>query len=384
MSGVHMHNNFPIVFTRPHQIHKIARNACTTGNLEPLRKYLRTHYGINQLDSNNNTTLLLAIRKGPQIGSLSVVKFLIERGANPRVPNKDGYDAIMCALIYNNYEVLNWFFETGLMYQFTLKGYNILHIACQSGSEVLGVVLKHMTWSADDLNTALPIACSRNVDCLKILEYGTEGGFIDCNYKIPLRYCINFGYYEDLQKIANLGHLLQYKVDIFVSYNRRKQSTSFIKELVGKRPKTILKIQNMMADIDLNRKDEYGYNYLLYLCERLGYGLTVEFLERAIHQLDINIQNPEGDTPLHLLIKHRDYDCAKVLIQRNPLFSRNKDGKTALYYLLLLLQSPYEMKVKRELIELCLQRGAELDDVPEISDGHPQIVGNSVNLLKRC
>jgi hypothetical protein len=208
------------------------------------------------------------------------------------------------------------------------------------------------------------------VDCLSLLEHGA-----DCNYKMPLKYCINFDYYQDDQKMKNLGHLLRYKADIFVTYNYKRKSTSFIRELVRKPAQTIIKIQSMIYEvenIDLNLKDQHGYNYLLYLCENYRYAWPRDVLEPAllIHKLDLNVQNPKGDSPLHLLIKRREYGCAKLLIERDVSFLHNNEGKTALYYLLTLLQVGYDLKSKKELVELCLQKGADLNEIPTFSEAH--------------
>jgi ankyrin repeat protein len=111
-------------------------------------------------------------------------------------------------------------------------------------------------------------------------------------------------------------------------------------------------------DFDFNRKDANGNNYLLYASNTKS-SFHSDLFKNT--KLDFNVQDAEGNTPLHLLIqKCRFNDFKSVVNQYQIIFYPNKKGITAFQSLIQCYCRGYW--IEHDLIESCLKAGADITE----------------------
>jgi len=73
--------------------------AASNGNLEQVKKFIRSGTNINAQDAQGITALIFAA----MAGNLDVVKVLIASGADTQVKDKLGYDAYNAAMFFGDF-----------------------------------------------------------------------------------------------------------------------------------------------------------------------------------------------------------------------------------------------------------------------------------------
>ena len=342
-------NKFPINFTQLQPVHTLCRKVCITGNFETLDKYFNKHPDtINTLDGYGNTPILLVIRYGQRSYTLEVINYLFDRGADPFIKNDQGYDALMCAIIYNVTSVIQWFFDHN--FEFNLEDYSVLELVAYCSPNSLHLFLEHMTWEQTVKDTVLQILVCTNNDCSAILEHGANPNVVDL-----LSICTNELFHINQVQLRNFDTLLQYGAQV-------PDDIAFWTKISQYDISAISYIFNSL------RQNGWTCPYFLFFyCYGMKYcppsaNRLIQFIEE--NSFDINLQDDDGNTCLHILVTEEHFHIAKTLVKRDALFLTNKEGYTPFYNLMKIrLHSCYYPKPnKKKLIELCLQKGAPVEE----------------------
>lgn len=345
-------NEFPINFKQLDRVHTLCRKVSITSNFKALDKYFNKHPDtINSIDGYGNTPLLLVIRYGQRNHTLDVINYLFDRGADPLIKNHQGYDSLMCSIIYNVSSAIQWFFDHKFEFTFTLKGYSVLELVAHYSPESIHLFLENKTWDQAIKDLVLQILVRNDIDCSPILEQGANSNVCEL-----LSHCIKGGYHLDETKLHNFDKLLQYKAKL-------PSDVSFWKTISQSKIIVIREIFRSMR--------QHGWKYkhflLYYYCHGMKYYLPsgdefIQFIEE--NSFDLNLQDQKGNTCLHLLFEKEHFHVAKALVQKDALFLANNKGQTPFYNLMKIpLHSYYYPEPhKKVLIELCLEKGAPIEE----------------------
>ncbi len=100
----------------------------------------------------------------------------------------------------------------------------------------------------------------------------------------------------------------------------------------------------------VDEKKEDGFSALHLACLNNYYEIAKCLIERVSH-LNVNVRNCNNQTPLHLAVERNSYDIIKLLIDTNrcDLNAQDKDGDTALHLLFrnfMLFKTKYAKEAK--------------------------------------
>ena len=269
--------------------------------LEYLLKTNRENIGISIIDirdRNSNIPLHYAINNN----NLNAVKILLEYGSNPNTIDKNGN--------------------------------NSLHLAVYSRSkDICEVVLKYNPNINSKTNigeTALHIACNlQNMEIIKLLLRKKDINVNSQDFEhefTPLHYSIN------LNNAAQVDYLLQNKAD------------PIIQDIYGNTPIHYCITENNIKILDfllhqksgspnINIWNIEGKIPLHYVFETIPDNIT-EYIDKLIEDSNLNIQDNDGNTCLHLLIKHDMWQQYKSVLEKKKLDITliNKNNKRPLDY----------------------------------------------------
>ena len=292
--------------------------ACQWGD-EDIVRYLITDQRCDPNIQNTylNTPLHLACNKK----SLAIIRLLLERRCRTNFPNKKG--------------------ETAQDIPLNEDGDCLLHIACQWGDED---IVKYLVID-DRCNPNIQSSTSRNTPLHIAAKYGQEDIIVqllshkECN--------------PNVQNIEG---------DTLLHIVCRRKSLDIIKLLLERRCRTNIpnNKRETAQDIPLNEDgdcllhiacqwDDVGIVQYLITDERCNpsahssfsentplhtaakYGQESIIFQLLVHQqCDLNAQNKERDTPLHIACRRRSLDIIKLLLQwRCSTDIPNKKGETA-------------------------------------------------------
>lgn len=110
---------------------KIFFNACIKGDIEVIKKILENNFDIDLTDKQGITGLNFAVA----YNQFNVVRFLIEKGANLNIKDKNGWSPIITAsqLLKDKTEIVKYLIQNGAnINQVDKDGFSALHIAIEN------------------------------------------------------------------------------------------------------------------------------------------------------------------------------------------------------------------------------------------------------------
>eukprot|EP00002_Diphylleia_rotans_P027511 TRINITY_DN5518_c0_g1_i1.p2 TRINITY_DN5518_c0_g1~~TRINITY_DN5518_c0_g1_i1.p2 ORF type:complete len:459 (-),score=74.86 TRINITY_DN5518_c0_g1_i1:2088-3464(-) len=158
----------------------IAIRAIQKNDADVMTFILDTGFDLDQRDLYGTSLLSKASSK-----DYLLTKLLLEKGADPKVEDKDGFIPLHFAILGRNYDAVRLLasFSGSLQHQ-NRKGFNSLHCACEVGSEDIVSLLLEKTKDQPQIlecpdkggNTPLHVAALRNhVNITKILlDHGVK------------------------------------------------------------------------------------------------------------------------------------------------------------------------------------------------------------------
>ncbi len=111
--------------------------------------------------------------------------------------------------------------------------------------------------------------------------------------------------------------------------------------------------------VNINKQNKDGETPLHLAIESRNPGIVNSIIERLIEQKeDINKQNKDGETPLHLAIKSRDSKIVNSIVERlieqkEDINKQNKDGETPLILSIIHGHIEAAIKITKLLINTC-------------------------------
>jgi hypothetical protein len=331
------HNPCPMNSHGLKTAHGICRKTAKTGNFQKLERFFKKHpTDISIIDDYGNTPLLMTLRLGEQPHTISVVSYLINLGADPLQYNQHGYNSIMCALIYDCYNAVNWFITHNYTYHENIKQYSSLEMAALRSARSLPLLLQHRTWSQDELDRTLDI----------VFRTGPKYG------------------------IKNITHLLEYGAsreviikEAYIDAIVRRYDTEFGQEMIS-----------ILRDINFDFNTVWHENscFLLFYSRYQRSPTILELI--AEFNIAIHVQDRLGNTPLYYFINRECYDIAFELIKKDPRFILNKENLSPFGNLLYrLIICHHDVK---NMIIYCLEHGADIEEANRIIDNTREYKGS--------
>jgi len=303
--------------------------------------------------------------------NLEMIKYLIDREININAPDcylntafiilcKNGYSNIIKELLEMKYDIYlnaqNALGKTGIHYAcenqdiFTIKlllkakvnlgltdneGNNPLHIACAlNNTEIIDLLLNHII---SEFNGGSPLS----TQCNSLQEFITnEMEIINCpnhNHETPLFLVMKHGNVKMINKFLHLQHINISTVD-------RQYQNSLLHLACEKDLVNITQILCWL-NLDPNIQNKEGNTPLHIVCRKGNLDLINIFLNNK--QVNINIQNRNLETPLHIAASHKyENICLFLLDNEAKCDIEDRHGHT--YFFIACQQGLY--KVVKKLI----------------------------------
>ncbi|MCJ7454499.1 MAG: ankyrin repeat domain-containing protein, partial [Wolbachia endosymbiont of Homalodisca vitripennis] len=289
-------------------------------------------------------------------GSLDMVKYLIEKGADFKRDNCD-FIPLYCAALCGQLEIVKYFIDnkyfeldeldrmgnTSLHYAVIhchlciveylvekgadvnlqdKKGLSSLHFAVQSGH--LDIV-KYLIEKEADVNL-------QDEYYMSSLHYAAKNGHLDIVKCLVEKGASDKDYMRSLYIAAQSGHLdiIKYLIEKVVSVSL--QDENYINPLHIAAQNGHLNVTEYLvergADVDL--QDEDGMSPLHYAAENGRLDIVKYFVER---RANVNLRNEDGMSPLHTAIQSGHLNVTEYLVERGANVDlQDEDGMSPLHY----------------------------------------------------
>ena len=249
---------------------------------------------IYQKTKNGSNCLLLAAQEG--YGDLC--KTLIEEyNFDVNVVNNNGKNPLHYCAENFNYVLFQYFLKLGNdIYQKTKHGQNCLHIASRNGDEKL---------------------------CKFLVEsYNFDPQMSDYNDKIPLHYCVERGHFTLFKYFLKIGSDIHLKTKLGENCLHLAAKGGYM-DLC----KWLVKRYNF----SVNERDMSGATPLHYCVSSGHFELFTYFIEVGS---DSNLETNSGQNCLHFAARYGDERLCKTLVETHNLDINMSDynGKTPLHY----------------------------------------------------
>ena len=252
------------------------------------------------------------------------------------------------------------------------NGDTIFHIACQKGGhDVVKYLVETLRCKVDVINehsgaTALHFACNRESDSLEVLKLVTQcdprARIRDISYlpkglgfvsgDTPLHIACRKG------NVPVIKHLLRSGHSQILNHSNVLNEFPFHLAVAANQSIQLIKLFIQYAEcFDCNAKNELNGDTILHiLCMHKSSSFCVNLL---VHKLKckVNIQNEEGNLPLHIACQntHICKDTVKVLckvLSKDEIKHQNKNGNTALHVLLRCQHDEYKIKHFQSILQI--------------------------------
>ncbi|XP_065334666.1 uncharacterized protein LOC135935955 [Cloeon dipterum] len=290
-------------------------------------------------DNSGCTALHTAVQEGKDC-----VDYLMAKDINLEVKNKRGQTYLHLAAERGDLEALQFWVELGGDLDVVDdEGSTALHFAARGGHlQFVNGLLDHITKNAKN-----------SVE--SVLEKRARANRCDNFGRTPLHFAASSKNVDLVQMLLDIDADLtltdlEGKNAMHYAVNNERM-LRFIIEKNGYLVKERLKNGNTILHLAI--RSSYQTDKFLWLVEQC--------------EIDLNVRNSEGETPLLLACKMRKWMIAKILLARNvDIHLQDKKGRTALHYAVYLESKSWDNDYKLEhtdafdlMQELC-KRGADL------------------------
>ena len=259
-----------------------------------------------------------------KIGNVERIKFLLSRGANVNLCDKDGKNALMWAVLGGNIETFNFLYPLTKSHR-SKNNECLLHFACQSNNITM---IRHIYYLSDEtqLNertidkSEIPIMYCTNLQCIQFMLsidpdqlyfQSLEGGLLHKNID-------NFDIVEFLiEKGINVD-----------TFNAFIESPLRVASDVGN-----IRVMEKLIDsgANINSVDFLNYTILMNCIANENLEAIQLLLECGAKYFSDN----DGNSVIHIAASTGNYEITRVLIENGANVNYiNDDGKTALYFCL--------------------------------------------------
>ncbi|KAF5598211.1 ankyrin repeat [Fusarium pseudocircinatum] len=286
-------------------------------------------------------------------------------------------------------------------------GYTPLHLACQTGEVSMATLLVRngADVNARTRNASTPLHYAARDGHLRVVELlitlGAESNVIDAAGMIPAMWAALEGWEDVLKYLLRISGLsLRDSGGRAVLHHAALSGSSGIVDVFERgvdtevrdyEGRTPLHLAVFSGDNDalsiLTKKlkantcalDNYGNHWLHFAAVR-G---QIDIMDRLISEfnVDVNCENRDRETPLHLVVRTRESTVIEAVIKRNPnLEARNRIGETPLMVACRLGR----IKIVKQLVNSGADRhttdnyGSSLL-IAAVSGGHKKVAGYLLN-----
>jgi ankyrin repeat protein len=223
------------------------------------------------LDINNNVPLHYAIK----FNNYNVTKKLLDNGANPNNKNNKGYNSLHIAIYNKNIDIINLILNYNIDINMkTNTGENALHIACNLQLiDVVNLLIKNkIDIDAQDYNNEFSsLHYCVNINNIKLIN-------------ILIKNNVNINTQDIIGNTPIHYAIIENNVEILLLLNSVKNIDLNLWNYDGNIPLNI--VLNMYNDNNIDNINDY---YIVLLKDS-----------------DLNIQNNEGNSCLHLICKYKN------------------------------------------------------------------------------
>nr|XP_042905260.1 uncharacterized protein LOC107454385 [Parasteatoda tepidariorum] len=263
--------------------------AAKNGHVEVIKTFIELGQDPNSLGPDgpdNNTPLHIAAEKD----TISVINFLVEKGANPHITNSEGEKPIHIAARHGNKKVVELFLNMGISVDekneddWTPLHYSIVNQQLE--------LVKYLVNRKANIKSRTNVGVS------------------------PLCLAAMFRPLRDIYR-----HLCKHEDDLCdLNFRNRRANEEILEFLIKK-------------DAEINAVNKQGWTALHYAIGD-AVGMRVLYIVEKLIEAGAkpDIQDTDGNTPLHLGIEERYTWAVSKMLEANPnLDIKNKEGETLLY-----------------------------------------------------
>ena len=316
---------------------------------------LLIEYGAN-VETRNSTTALMGYKHIAEFfttplhltvesGHLHVVEYLISHGASLQAVDRDGLTSLHLAAESNQMEVLKCLLEHGANIHATSEHGTPLHLAVQRGHVQVATELLDKGARADSLSSQhlTPLHDAATHGQVNLIHLLLESGAdIDSQDTLGITPLIYAG-------MANQIHAVKALILGGADVSAQRDSGW-----------TILSYAVLKGNIDLLKLvlDEGARSQTLYdgwtslhLAAEKGFVEILKLL--LVHGFDVNARNETGLTPLHCVVNSETPEIAELLLTYGAIMTADAEGCTPLHLTAKL------GKIKHMMV--MIQAGADID-----------------------
>lgn len=226
-----------------------------------------------------------------------------------------------------------------------------LMIAAETGqTEVVKLLIKNgadIKLKDEEGNLAIHLALKNNCPVDMIDHFSAQINIPDSDKVAPLNYAIFFGNLDQVERLLILGADINYTynnctalsialacghaemAELLIESGSKlsldKGNTHHNDMLKAAENGHLACVKLLLQHMDVAAISDNNKNTLLH--EAAANGRLAIIKDLLEHKAELNLKNLYGATPLHLAIKHKNYDCARLLTESgadiNAIASRN-------------------------------------------------------------
>ena len=301
--------------------------AVSQGHINIYNYLLNKGAKVTRIDTAGNNLL----HKAAMSGSVEIAKLLLSNGLNINSKNNSGATPLMIAVSNNKNIFIDFALTNGAKLSLDNKGNTLLHKASSNSNiEAIKKFMFDININTKNNEGNTPFLLSSKIEVMKLLI--ANGANMNAKNK----------------KLENI---------LMIAYNNHKDD--------------MFKYLLENYKVDINSKNIKGKTILMKsLNSSAWYGVKdARILIQA--GANINLKDNQGNTALHSIIEHRNYDVAKYFVtQGGDLSIKNKKGQTPLDLI-------KDNKIKTELqgsqIDYFIANN-KLNELKDFTDKNPNTV----------
>ena len=295
--------------------------AAIGGNISIMQKCIDAGLNINEKTPGGSSPLLEAARKN----RTEMCHFLLEKGADPLVQLKTGFNILNAAAKNGNVDLFNTFSKYFTLLRLSRKPSTLVHDAVISHSlDILSILVKNKFNINEEMNGRLPIHLAAAAGDLSIVRFLIENGakqIPDEKENLPLHYASESG---NMQLIT---YLLEQGEDINA---RNILGLTPIQSAAAAHQFDVVNFL-LVKGADINQVDNKNRNVLHFACSHCD----ANFVDTcSTFDVEIDKEDEDGYTPLFSAVIGNNIELVKELIRLGcDVKHLSKNGESLMHFL---------------------------------------------------